>query len=106
MSSLSKTDLKHDTADGPYINCLAKLPIAQQQLDGFVRQSAKAQAADPDILGALQANDMDPLTYLDYLAYIPMFIDVHTDIVANPLATSASAHTFNVANIPRSPPGR
>ena len=27
---------------------------------------------------------MDPLTYLDYLAYIPMFLDIHSSVVQNP----------------------
>ena len=42
-----------------------------------------------EILTALQTNGMDPLTYIDYLAYIPMFIDVHKDIVEHPFDTTS-----------------
>merc|ERR1712166_775014 len=38
----------------------------------------------PGILKALRDANMDPLTYLDYLAYIPMFIDIHSSVVQNP----------------------
>lgn len=39
---------------------------------------------------------MDPLTYLDYLAYIPMFIDVHAAIIANPFNTESSTANIHL----------
>ena len=44
---------KQDTADGPDIDSLTKITIAQQQLDGFVLRSAIVQTAGPDIIEAL-----------------------------------------------------
>lgn len=45
----------------------------------------------PGILQALRDANMDPLTYLDYLAYIPMFIDIHASVVSNPFKKDALA---------------
>lgn len=40
-----------------------------------------------EILDTLRQNEMDPMTFLDYLAYIPLFCDLHEQALAAPLHT-------------------
>ena len=39
------------------------------------------------MLAKLQSNELD-LTFLDFLAHVPLFVDIHNDIAANPMATA------------------
>lgn len=42
------------------------------------------------IMDTLQADGLEALSFLDYLAYIPLFLDIHDTIVVNPLEDSRS----------------
>lgn len=60
--------------------------IDLDELEYVFRAGGLSNDEVEDILQALRENEMDPLTYLDYLAYIPMFIDIHAKIIENPFA--------------------
>merc|ERR1712110_934733 len=93
------TSLRHklDCAHHMFLNLFRTetqdelMAIPLEELEMVFRAGGLAQRQVDDILVALRSNGMDPLTYLDYLAYIPMFIDVHTDIIANPFAPAPSS---------------
>jgi len=68
----------------------ALMSIPLEELEYVFRAGGLSVDKISDILRALRENDMDPLTYLDYLAYIPMFIDVHAAIIANPFNTESN----------------
>ncbi len=39
------------------------------------------------VLQHLRQREVDELTFLDYLAYMPLWMGIHTSIVTNPLHT-------------------
>eukprot|EP00049_Salpingoeca_infusionum_P000236 m.38269 g.38269 ORF g.38269 m.38269 type:complete len:1062 (-) comp10185_c0_seq1:689-3874(-) len=38
-----------------------------------------------ELINTLEAEGLEEMTFLDYLAYIPLFLDVHANIMTNPL---------------------
>lgn len=51
-----------------------------------------------DLLNELRDNGMDPLSYIDYLAYIPMFIGPHAEAIQNPFGMFESAPVSSLAD--------
>ena len=41
-------------------------------------------------MDTLLSEGLDSLSFLDYLAYIPLFLDIHDTIVGNPLEDTRS----------------
>lgn len=74
----------------------AVLALPLDELEYVFKAGNLSPEKTEDLLHELRDNNMDPLSYIDYLAYIPMFINLHTEAVQNPFGMYTSPSVSSV----------
>lgn len=60
--------------------------LSLDELSIEIKSAGTVSRTDEDaILGVLQADNVQQMTFLDFLAYMPLFLKIHDSILSNPL---------------------
>lgn len=82
-----KMDLAHRMFEGIFMIddefFMDGIPLRLLEMELFAGGYHKEEI--DEILNALRANNMDPMSFLDYLVYVPMFVEIHKKIMENPI---------------------
>ena len=68
-----------------FLECNEWGDVDLNQMEIILKSGRIAESHEKDVISRLRSDGQNELTFLDFLAHVPLFVDIHNDIAENPM---------------------